>query len=169
MGKKTVLIGFDLRRPKIYSDFGLGNEQGVSTWLIGKDELQNIIKETSFENLFIIPAGSVPPNPSELTSLEKTGELIRLLKDKFDYIIIDSSPIGTVSDSFHLASLADVCLLIVRQNMTLKDLLENTLKELKISDIKNMSIVVNDLEPNYKRYGYDGRYGYSYCKLKNEK
>jgi tyrosine-protein kinase Etk/Wzc len=169
MGKKTVLIGFDLRRPMIYGDFGLGNEQGISTWLIGKDELQDIIKETSYENLFIIPAGPVPPNPSELTALEKTDELIRLLKDKFEYIIIDSSPIGTVSDSFHLASLSDTCILIVRQNMTLKDLLENTMKELKISDIKSMSIVVNDLEPNYKRYGYDGIYGYRYGKVKRKK
>ena len=83
IGKKTVLVGFDLRKPKIYTDFGLGNEKGVSTWLIGKDGLQDIIKETPYENLFIIPAGPVPPNPSELTALEKTDELIRLLKEKY--------------------------------------------------------------------------------------
>jgi capsular exopolysaccharide synthesis family protein len=162
MGKKTVLIGFDLRRPKIYSDFDLGNEQGVSTWLIGKDELPDIIKETSFENLFIIPSGPIPPNPSELTALDKTNELLILLKDKFEYIIIDSSPIGTVSDSFHLASLADTCLLIVRQNLTFKDVLENTIKELKISDIKSLSLVVNDLGPDGKSYSYGRKYGYPY-------
>jgi capsular exopolysaccharide synthesis family protein len=158
IGKKTVLVGFDLRKPKIYDDFNVGNEKGVSTWLIGKDGLQDVIKKTHYENLFIIPAGPVPPNPSELTALGKTGELINLLKENFECIIIDSSPIGTVSDTSHLASLADTSILIVRQNRTQKYALENTVKELKISDIKSISIVVNDLGPESKRYGYGGRY-----------
>jgi capsular exopolysaccharide synthesis family protein len=164
MGKKTVLVGFDLRKPKIYSDFGIGNEKGVSTWLTGKDELQDIIKETPYENLFIMPAGPVPPNPSELTALGKTNELIRILREKYDCIIIDTSPIGTVSDAFHLATLADTCILIARQNMTLKDLLENTANDLRASDIKSVSLLVNDLGPEYKRYGYTRRYDYSYSK-----
>ncbi len=167
MGKKTVLVGFDLRKPKIYSDFGFVNDHGVSTWLIGKDGLHDIIKETHYENLAIIPAGPVPPNPSELIALEKTEELLRLLKEKYECIIIDSPPLGTVSDTFHLAALADTCILIVRQNVTLKDLLENTLKELKISDIKSIGLVINDFGPGYKRYG--GRYGYSYDKEKSKK
>jgi capsular exopolysaccharide synthesis family protein len=168
MGKKTVLVGFDLRKPKIYTDFGIGNEKGVSTWLTGQDDLQEFIKETPYKNLFLIPAGPVPPNPYELTALNKTEELLRLLKEMFECIIIDSSPIGTVSDTFHLASLADTVILIVRQNMTLKDLLDNTVKELKISDIKSVSIVVNDLEPKYKRYNYGGRSVYSYSKEKSK-
>jgi tyrosine-protein kinase Etk/Wzc len=162
VGKKTVLVGFDLRKPKIYSDFGIGDEHGVSTWLIGKDGLQDIIKETPYENLSIIPAGPVPPNPSELTALEKTGELLRLLKEKYECIVIDSSPIGIVSDTFHLASLADTCILIVRQNKALKDLLESTVKELEISSIKSISLVVNDLGTDDKHFGYGRRYGYGY-------
>jgi len=161
MGKKTVLVGYDLRKPMIYSDFGLDNEKGVSTWLIGKDELQNVIRETPYKNLFIIPAGPIPSNPSELTSLERTDELIRLLKEKFEYILIDSSPIGMVSDAFHLAALADICILIVRQNITLKDLLKNTANELKTSDIKRISLLVNDSGPEYKRYGNGGKKEYS--------
>ena len=110
LGKKTVLVGFDLRKPRIYDDFNLKNENGVSTWLIGKDKLDDIIQQTSFENLMIISSGPIPPNPSELTALEKTKELIELLKKRFDYVIIDSSPIGLVSDTYHLAKLADaVC------------------------------------------------------------
>jgi capsular exopolysaccharide synthesis family protein len=118
IGKKTVLVGFDLRKPKIYDDFGLGNDHGVSTWLIGKDGLQDIIMETSYENLSIIPAGPVPPNPSELIALEKTYELLRMLKERYACIIIDSSPIGIVSDTFNLSTLADTYILIVRQNKT---------------------------------------------------
>jgi tyrosine-protein kinase Etk/Wzc len=166
IGKKTVLVGFDLRKPKIYTDFGLGNEKGISTWLTGKDGLQDVIKDTPYENLSIMPAGPVPPNPSELTALGKTDDLIGILKEKYECIIIDTSPIGTVSDALHLATLADTCILIVRQNMTLKDLLENTANELRASEIKSLSLLINDLEHEYKRYGYSGKYRYSYTKEK---
>jgi capsular exopolysaccharide synthesis family protein len=164
MGKKTVLVGFDLRKPKIYTDFGITNEQGVSTWLIGRDSLDQVIKATEHENLFLVSAGPVPPNPSELTSSAKTAELFSLLKERFDYIIIDSPPIGAVSDTFHLATLADICLLIVRQNQTIKHLLEGTVKDLQISNIQSISLVVNDIgiEGRGYGYGYGRKYGYGY-------
>jgi capsular exopolysaccharide synthesis family protein len=162
MGKKTVLVGFDLRRPRIYTDFGIGNEQGVSTWLIGRDNLEDIIKTTTHENLSIIPAGPVPPNPSELTSSAKTDELLNLLKERFDCIIIDSPPIGTVSDTFYLAALADTCLIIVRLNKTTKEMIERTVNDLKISDIKSSSLVINDIGSEGRGYGYGGKYGYGY-------
>jgi capsular exopolysaccharide synthesis family protein len=159
---KTVLVGFDLRKPKIFEDFGISNDKGVSTWLIGRDSLDDIIITTEYENLSIIPAGPVPPNPSELTSSGKTAELFNLLKERFDYVIIDSPPIGLVSDTFHLATLSDTCLIIVRQNKTLKYLLEGTVKDIKTSDIKNVSLVVNDIGLAGKGYGYGGKYGYGY-------
>jgi tyrosine-protein kinase Etk/Wzc len=161
LGKKTILIGFDLRKPKIYQDFNLDNEKGISTWLIGKNNLDEIIKETTFENLSIIPAGPIPPNPSELISLEKANELLKLLKERFDYILIDSSPIGIVSETYQLASLADSCLLIVRPKKTLKDMLEKTINEIKVSHIRGVSLVINDIQPDSKHYGYGEKYGYS--------
>ena len=124
LGKRTILIGFDLRKPKIHNYFDLKNENGVTTWLIGRDSLEDIIQRTSFENLDIITSGPVPPNPSELIALEKTGELLKELKEKYDYIIIDTSPIGLVSDTFNLASHADTCLLVVRPGKTLRDMLD---------------------------------------------
>jgi capsular exopolysaccharide synthesis family protein len=169
IGKKTILVGFDLRKPKIYSDFGLDNDHGVSSWLIGEDKLEDIIKATPFENLHIISAGPIPPNPSELIASKKTEELVTLLKKRYEYIIIDSAPIGSVSDTFHIATLADTCILMVRQNITLKDLLENTVKELKFSDIKSLSVVVNDLRSDDKRYGYSERYKYNFEKVKSNK
>jgi capsular exopolysaccharide synthesis family protein len=162
MGKKTVLVGFDLRRPMIYTDFGIGNDQGVSTWLIGKDNLDDVIKATTHENMSIVPAGPVPPNPSELTSSGKTDELFNLLKERFDCIIIDSPPIGTFSDTFYLAALADTCLIIVRLDKTLRNLLEGTIKDLQIRDIKSASLVINDIGSEGKGYGYGGKYGYGY-------
>jgi tyrosine-protein kinase Etk/Wzc len=166
IGKKTILVGFDLRKPNISADFGLDNQHGVSTWLIGKDGLKEIIRKTSYKNLDVITAGPIPPNPSELIASEKTGELLRLLKERYECIIIDSSPIGVVSDIFHMAALADTCILIVRQKMTLKNILENTVNELKITDLKSISVVVNDLGLNDNRYRYGGKYGYHYDKEK---
>jgi tyrosine-protein kinase Etk/Wzc len=155
-GKKTIILGFDLRKPKIYNDFGFGNDHGISTWLIGKDVLEDIIKETPYENLHAISSGPLPPNPSELIAMEKTAELIKTLKERYECIILDSSPIGSISDTFYLFSLVDTTVLIVRQNMTLLNILENSIKELKYSDIKSISIALNDLGPEYKRYSYKG-------------
>jgi tyrosine-protein kinase Etk/Wzc len=160
LGKKTILVGFDLRKPKIFQDFNLSNEKGVSTWLIGKDKIEDIVQVTPFENLSVISAGPVPPNPSELISLEKTNELLKLLKEKYDYIVIDSSPIGLVSDTFYLASLADACLLIVRPGKTLRDMLGLTLREINISGMKGVSLVINDIQSGSKYHGYGEKYGY---------
>ncbi|MCJ7448037.1 MAG: polysaccharide biosynthesis tyrosine autokinase [Bacteroidales bacterium] len=160
LGKRTILVGFDLRKPKIFQDFNLSNESGVSTWLIGKDKLQDIIQKTSFENLSLISAGPVPPNPSELTALEKTGELLNLLKERYDYIIVDSSPIGVISDAYYLASLSDACLFVVKPGKTLKDMFVNTLNEIHVSGIKGVGLVVNDIQSSSKYYGYGEKYGY---------
>jgi tyrosine-protein kinase Etk/Wzc len=169
LGKKTVLLGYDLRKPRIFQDFNLDNEKGISTWLIGKDNLQDIIQETSFDNLSIISAGPIPPNPSELISLEKTGELLKLLKEKYDYILIDSSPIGIVSDTYHLASMADSCLLVIRPQKTLRDMFEKTINEIKISSTKSISLVINDIQSNSKHYGYGEKYGYTNHKGRSKK
>lgn len=167
--KKTILVGFDLRKPKIYQDFNLSNEKGISTWLIGNDKLDDIIQKTSFSNLSVISAGPIPPNPSELIALEKTTELLKLLKTKYDYIIIDSSPIGVVSDTLHLAPLVDACLLVVRSGHTLRNMLELTFKEIMNSEIKGASIVINDIKSDSKLYGYGEKYGYTHDKTKSRR
>jgi tyrosine-protein kinase Etk/Wzc len=161
LGKKTVLIGFDLRQPGIFADFNFENNYGVSTWLIGKDSIDKILRKTSNENLDIILSGPIPPNPAELTTLDKTDELIRLLKKRYDYIIIDSSPVGIVSDTFHLITMADICIIVVRQNHTHKDIFADTIRDLKNSNIKNMSLVINDIMPNGRSYGYGEKYQYN--------
>jgi capsular exopolysaccharide synthesis family protein len=160
-GKKTILVGFDLRKPRLYSDFGLTDDKGVSTWLIGRDKINDIIQESGYENLSVIAAGPVPPNPSELAASEKTKELFAELKKKFDYIILDSAPIGTVSDTFSLAAAADITIILVRHNKTIKNVLENTLSDAKSNGITGMSILLNDISRDSTIYGY-GRYKYGY-------
>lgn len=169
LGKKTILIGFDLRKPRIYQDFGLENEKGVSTWLIGKDTIQDIIQKTKYENFSVITAGPIPPNPSELTALERTQELLKHLKEKFDYILIDSSPIGIVSDTYYLASMSDACLVVVRPGKTIKDAFISTLNEISSAGIKGVSLVINDIQSDSKHYGYGERYGYTSDKERSTK
>jgi len=92
----------------------------------------------------------------------KTDELLILLKERFDCIIIDSPPIGEVSDTFYLAAKADTCLIILRVNKTSKDMIERTVNDLKISEIKSTGLVINDIDSEGKRYGFGGKYGYGY-------
>lgn len=161
-GKKTALVGFDLRKPKIYDDFKLDNNEGISTYLIGQSKIDDIIKKTGYENLSVIPAGPIPPNPAELASSAKTGELFMELKKRFDYIIVDSAPLGAVSDSFSLASVVDITVILVRHNKTIKNILHNTLDDAKANGIIGMSLLLNDISREKGLYGYAGRYRYGY-------
>jgi len=169
LNKKTVLVGFDLRKPKIFQDFGLSNEKGVSTWLIGQDKMQDIIQNTRFENLSVISAGPIPPNPSELTALGKTEELFSYLRERYDYIIVDTSPIGLVSDTYYLASMADTVLLVVRPGRTLKELFDRTLMEIRSSNTKGVGLLVNDIQSGSGHYGYGEKYGYTTDKGRSKK
>ena len=97
-GKKTILVGLDLRKPKIFGDFSIENDIGVVNYLIGQESLQTVIQKTDIEHLDVITSGPVPPNPSELLINEKLNELIGILKTNYDYIILDTPPVGLVAD-----------------------------------------------------------------------
>jgi capsular exopolysaccharide synthesis family protein len=162
VGKKTVLVGFDLRKPKIYTDFNINNDKGVSTFLIGQNTVEEIINNTDYQNLWVIPAGPVPPNPAELAASAKTRELFAELKKRFDYIVIDSAPLGSVSDSFSLAAVSDITVILVRHNVTIKHVLHNAVSDAKSNGISGMSLLLNDISRERTLYGYTGRYKYGY-------
>src|SRR5207253_9975795 len=118
-GKKVVLIELDLRRPKISKNLGLDSGIGLSNYAIGQADLSQIIQRSGFEeNLFVIPSGPIPPNPAELIMLPKIEELFELLKEQFDYIVLDTAPIGLVTDAQLLSRFTDTSLYIVRQGYT---------------------------------------------------
>ena len=161
-GKKTVLLGFDLRKPKIYQDFGLTNNVGISSYLSNKEPLDNVIQTSSaLPSLDIISAGPIPPNPAELIASDKCAELFEELKKRYDYIIVDTPPLGLVTDAFLLMRHTDVNLFIVRQDVTNKNIFSSVIKDLEDRGIK-VSIVLNGIETG-KSYGYGKyRYGYGY-------
>ena len=154
--KKVALLELDLRKPRLSALLNVSRDPGISNYLVGKIPIEGIIKETGIKNLFIISAGAIPPNPSELILSAKFKEMIEELKKRFDYLIIDSAPIGPVSDSLLLKDYADTTIFVVRHNATPKmylKLIDNLLKQKKF---KNMCIVFNGL----KRRGIGGNYGY---------
>ena len=159
-GYKTVLIGADLRKPKTHEDFKLDNQKGLSSYLIKNSKIEDIINQTQYENLSLITSGPIPPNPAELLNLERMKDLIKILKKKYEYIIIDTPPCGLVTDSVITMKLSDINLYVVRHNYTKKNMLNiiNDLFETK--QVSNLKIIINDYVVKPSSYGYG--YGYSY-------
>lgn len=162
--KKTVLLEFDIRKPKIMTGLNMAKRPGISNFLVGKAELEDLIVPVpEYENLFVLPCGPIPPNPSEMLLDKKVTEMFEWLKQNFEVVIIDTAPVGMVSDAMTLGKFADCTLYLVRQGHTFKKqliLIEELYKEKKLPKV---SIVINDVKvkAGYGYYGY-GRYGYGY-------
>lgn len=166
-GKRVGLMEMDLRKPKLSKYLGINRDPGITSYLIGKASIDEIIKETKYPNLFVVSAGPIPPNPTELILSKKFGEMISLLKDKFDYIIIDSAPIGPVTDSQLISGYANSTLYVVRHAHTPKVFLRMIDDLYKQEKFKNMALIFNGLKPRgagiFGGYGYGyGSYGYGY-------
>lgn len=151
-GKKTLIIGGDMRRPRMFDDFGLVNNVGMSTVLSETIPWKETVQTTFIENLDFIAAGPVPPNPSELLMKSRTKEIVDSLKESYDFILIDSPPVVLVTDAFILSELADHTIYITRQNYTPKEALISINEYFVSGKIKNISIVFNDVANN--RFGY---------------
>lgn len=162
-GKKTVIVGLDLRKPKIFGDFNIKNENGVVNYLIGQKQLSEIVDQSVVENLDIIISGPIPPNPSELILSQKMSDLITELKGVYEYIILDTPPIGLVADAMELVKFTDAVIYITRQGYTKKAMVGIINEKYKRGEIKNVSIILNDYvnKENYG-YGYGAGYGYGY-------
>ncbi|AWI24471.1 polysaccharide biosynthesis tyrosine autokinase [Flavobacterium pallidum] len=161
--KKTIIIGLDLRKPKIFGDFKISNDIGAVNYLIGQKTLDEIIQPTHIPFLDVITSGPIPPNPAELILSDGMRDMLLLLKEKYDYIILDTPPIGLVSDALELAPYSDVILYVIRQNFTKKDMITLLNTRYKRDEIDNVSIILNSFESKAKYgYGYGYSYGYGY-------
>lgn len=163
-GKKTIILEFDIRKPKVLSGLGMARSKGISNYLLGKSELPELILPVpDYENLYVLPCGPIPPNPSELLLDQKVADMFTWLKANFDVVVIDTAPVGMVSDAMTLGKFADCTLYLVRQGHTFKKqvaLIDELYRDQKLPRV---SIVINDVKvkPGYGYYGY-GRYGYGY-------
>ncbi|MCZ4694020.1 hypothetical protein DWB61_03045 [Ancylomarina euxinus] len=161
-GRKTIVLGFDLRKPKLANYIDVPEEIGISTFLIGKHTLDEVIFSTKYENLDCIGAGPIPPNPAELVDSKVTAKLFEELEKQYDCIVIDTSPIGMVTDALLLTPYATTNVFVVRHQFTHKLFLEHNIKMLNESNIQNVSIVMNGIKTQKYGYAYKYAYGYSY-------
>ncbi len=158
--KKTILLDFDLRKPKIHEKLNLQNEIGMSNYLSNRASLEEIIQKNIVENLDVITSGPIPPNPVELISHESTNLLINQLKEHYDFIIIDSPPLNAVADTNLLSWMVDYNLLVIRHNSTPKNAVSAAIETMEQQNFKDVGIVLNDIkvkDTNYE-YGYHPKY-----------
>lgn len=165
LDKKVLIVELDIRKPKLSKYMQLEKEQGITLYLSGYLTKEEIIKPTPFHpNLSVIPAGKIPPNPNELLAKPMLDELMNELRNEYDYILIDTAPIGVVSDSFLLNRLVDINLYIVRADYTPKRYILDADRYFKENRLKKMYFILNgvDLNSVSHRYGYGKKYEYGY-------
>ncbi len=138
--KKVIIIDFDMRKPKIHVVFDSENTRGVSTILVGKDSPEDCITNTEFSNLDYITAGPTPPNPSELILNKRMDAMIQYLKTKYDFIIIDTPPVGVVTDGMKPIQIADYPIYILKANYSKRMFIQNILRLINENNIKKLSL-----------------------------
>ncbi|MDR2362256.1 MAG: polysaccharide biosynthesis tyrosine autokinase [Prevotellaceae bacterium] len=165
LNKKVVVLGFDLRKPGLHKIFGIDNEDGLSNYLSGQVTLRQIIQNTDqSENLHIISCGHISPNPQELLQGETLPQLFEELKQEYDYIVVDTPPVGLVSDALLINCYADVTIYVVRQNYTPKERIKFINDLYHVKRLKNIGVVINGIKEEkwhgytYGHYKYYGKY-----------
>jgi capsular exopolysaccharide synthesis family protein len=164
-GKKVLICGVDLRTPKLLNYLGMNENKGLSNFLKGEITIiEDVIYPVpGVENLFVLSSGEIPPNPSELLMKSKSSQLFNDLKSKFDYIVIDTAPVGLVADALLLSEYTDVLLYLIRSRFTDKRLLSIPEDLYKDKRFKNLALLLNEAELRTE-YGYT--YGYYGSKRK---
>lgn len=161
-GKKVILVDSDMRKGRQFSIFGISPRPGISNYLSGVveqdfageiDDIESYIQDTEVENLRVIPAGSIPPNPAELLVSEKMREAINILKEKCDIVILDAPPALIVADSVILARQVDSCVLVTAHNETRMDEAEKVKNAIKNVGGKIAGVVINKIPASNKKYG----------------
>lgn len=163
-GKKTIILEFDIRKPKILAHLNIPKKQGLTNYILGKTKLEELpVKVEGIENLYVLPCGPIPPNPAELLLDSKLSELFQWLRENFDTVVMDTAPVGMVSDAMTLSKFANCTLYIVRQGHTYKKQIGMIDEFYTQEKLPKISIILNDVKirSGYGYYGY-GRYGYGY-------
>jgi capsular exopolysaccharide synthesis family protein len=166
LDKKVLLVGMDFRIPDLHNYMNVSNDTGLTTYLSGyEDDIEKLIFTSDLvPSLFIMPAGPIPPNPAELLSRNSLDNAIKALRPKFDYIIIDSAPVGLVTDTLIINRVVDATAYVCRANFSSKMNLKFANDLMRQGKLKNMLLLINDVKDFHQGYGYG--YGYGYGKKK---
>jgi tyrosine-protein kinase Etk/Wzc len=167
-GKKTVIMEFDIRKPKILAGLELKRKMGITNYIIGKASFSELpIKVNGVDDLYVIPCGPIPPNPSEILLDARMDELMKEVTEHFDVVIMDTAPIGLVSDAIALNRFSNCTLYITRQGYTFRKQL-GLLEDLYVNKkMPGLCVLINDVKADGYYggyygggYGYYGGYGY---------
>jgi capsular exopolysaccharide synthesis family protein len=160
MGKKTLLVDADLRRPVQHSVFGIPREPGLTNLLFERATFEEAIHATDVPNLFVLPCGIIPPNPSELIASNRMIQLVHRLREEFDFVLLDTPPVVAVTDALLLGHLADATIIITRAGVSRIDALMRAMDTVERSGVNLLGVVLNDFNPvgsygsYYKYYQY---------------
>ncbi|MCU0695124.1 MAG: polysaccharide biosynthesis tyrosine autokinase [Myxococcaceae bacterium] len=160
-GQKVLIIDTDMRRPRLHKAFGVPNDVGVSSLVVGEGKLEDAIKTTEVPGVYLLPCGPVPPNPAELLHTKAFAELLETLDGKFDRVILDSPPVGAVSDAVVLATQVAGVVMVLKAGVTHRDVAKRTVRALNDVKAPILGAVLNDVNLERSRYG-DYYYGYAY-------
>lgn len=166
LGKKTVVVDADMRKPMVGKLLSLNKEDGLSEYLSGKTEDINACL-TKYPNLYAVSSGAIPPNPSELLSSDRFSAMLYKLSENFDYIIIDTPPVDMVTDAAVISSYVSGTVLVLKQGYTDKERFEDTVKTLKKVDANILGYILNAVDEkkySYKYGHYSSYYGRYYSK-----
>lgn len=166
-GNRVLLLDTDMRRPRLHKAFGVPNDVGISSLVVGEGTLDSAVKSTEVPNLFVLPCGPIPPNPAELLHTQAFADLLKAAGQKFDRIILDSPPLNAVSDSAVLATQTDGVVLVLRAGKTNRESARQALRSLADVQAQMYGAILNDLDVMDARYrdtylnyrGYYGHYG----------
>ncbi|OQB14401.1 MAG: Tyrosine-protein kinase YwqD [Firmicutes bacterium ADurb.Bin193] len=157
MGSNILVIDADLRCPRVHSYFDIDNEIGLSNLLVGLAQIDSVIQ--SKEGIDVITAGHIPQNPAELLSSKKMGEILDTLSKRYDYIFIDTPPVGLVADAVNMAKNVSGVIIVARQNYTIHKAINEAIASLKFANSRILGFIVNDSA--HAKHSYrKNKYGY---------
>lgn len=157
-GAKVIIIDCDLRRPNVERLLGVNKSEGLTNYLVNNITLDNAILKSVYNNLDVITAGTIPPNPSELLLSKKMSDLIEELRKSYDYIFLDTPPVNVVTDASLLSKFTDGYIVVVKQGYAEKSILAETIKKLNFIDTKILGIIFNNV--NQSKRSYKNNYVY---------
>ena len=161
--KKVIMLDLDMRKASLHKEFSLTNNVGMSNYLTKQNTLEEVIKSTSIHGLDIITTGVLPPNPSELILSNMFVELLNILREQYDYVVIDTPPAGLVTDATIIMNYADISFSIVRAKYTRKEFVKNIDRMAKEHSSSRVGIILNATQIGSEYgYGYGASYAYGY-------
>lgn len=160
-GNRVLIVDTDLRKPRLHRAFGVSGEKGLTSALVG-EPIDSCIKNTELVNLQLLPCGPLAPNPAELLHSEKFLGLLDELSEKYDRVLLDSPPIGVVTDAAILSKVSDGTVFVVQANSTPKEAIRRSARQLFDVDATMLGVILNDFEIGSKAGGYSDYYYYQY-------